>query len=99
MKLKPLPALLAATLLFTACVNVGRRLDLGRVDQIQKGMTREQVVRLVGEPSSTGGSGGEVVYTYIHVRVETSTKQHQMLRITFGPDGRVKGYLLTQSAD
>lgn len=76
--------------------------------------TRDQVVNMLGSPEliTRTGSGDTIfVYNYIRATAKPSTfipyvgifmgganMQHQMTRVTFGPDGIVKDFSITQGA-
>ncbi len=53
-------ALLGLLVILTSCATVGQRLS-----QISPGMTKPQVIQILGKPHSTGGVSGVEVIHYI----------------------------------
>ncbi len=104
--MKKVIALVAAAFVIIGCASVVRELDQGAVGKIQQGITKSQVLDLIGIPDKAFYTGdGDVIWSYIYVPApvkaaavipavsppaRVAKTQQQSLTITFGPDGVVK---------
>ena len=79
-------AVLAAALLFTACLNVGRDFPVEPVAQLEVGVTtRDEVKALFGEPWRTGLEDGQKTWTYARYRYSAfGPAQTRDLVVRFG---------------
>lgn len=76
------------------CVTVGRPFPADFVSKITIGQTtRPQVEQRLGAPFRTGNDSGNPTATYLHYRLGVfSQPLTKDLTITYGADGKVKGF-------
>jgi outer membrane protein assembly factor BamE (lipoprotein component of BamABCDE complex) len=110
--IKPITLILVAVLV--GCASVGRKLDPQKVAQIRNGMSRQEVIGLVGSPDQmTRTGGGETVFLYHYARATAKAEsfipiagafmgganvQNQMLQVVFSAEGVVKDFTSTYGA-
>jgi len=84
--MKKLIVLLGLVVIVTSCTSVGERMS-----NIRPGMTKPEVIRILGKPTSVGGvSGVEVLhYTYYPDLLGWSRHSYYFARIV---DGKVESY-------
>ena len=82
----------------THCITSGKEFP-SQTDWIKKAQTRQQdVVSVMGEPSSVGNSGGTPTWTYGYYRYELFGKTpHKELKIYWGPDHTVDHFSFDSS--
>ena len=87
--------LLLALIFLLGCSSGGRKLNPEAVNQLQVGMTKQQVMQLIGNPEHiTTGEGGKTYFIYWHGSaggfnpVVATGKMHR-LNLIFGPDFRL----------
>ena len=87
------PVLLLSFILLLGCASSGRKLNPEAVNQLQVGMTKQQVMQLIGYPEHiTTGEGGKTYFVYYHgstVGLVGAKGEMHMLNLTFGPDFRL----------
>lgn len=82
--------IIAAALLCVACVSMGTNYDPAAVDRLQVGMTRAQVVQLLGQPNQviTNPDGSQRLI-WVHSTGSMSGANARSVGLPFGPDGRL----------
>jgi outer membrane protein assembly factor BamE (lipoprotein component of BamABCDE complex) len=86
---KPL-ALTVISTLFAACSTIGEDFDLDRARQIRNGMTREEVIALMGSPPSDveGGDHGKLIWLFS----SANSLDVHLKRVSFSFDDQGKLY-------
>lgn len=100
---RPIAIAIAATL--TACASVGNDFSWQDANSIRNGMTREQVIAILGEPNSIEDNAHVMIWSYAHVNMfsGTNSKAVKFLfddkGITYGiPEGGVAQYQAAHGA-
>ena len=77
--------------ILAGCATTGHPFNMNATEQIKVGAsTKEDVVALLGDPSSVSTKGdGHVVMNYNYVHVETGSRKSQSFTVTIAPDGKV----------
>jgi outer membrane protein assembly factor BamE (lipoprotein component of BamABCDE complex) len=82
-------------------VEQGRRIDRATLDGFQRGVTtRQEVMALLGEPTTTVTSpaDGSVTCSWDYVHTDAHSSIAIMTILTFGADGRLLVKMVSQSA-
>ncbi|MBF5004762.1 outer membrane protein assembly factor BamE domain-containing protein [Diaphorobacter caeni] len=75
---------LALALLLTACASSGHKFTIQQANQIQNGMTREQVVKIMGgKPNSITNQGKTFIWSYAKVNGFTGGHRSRAVKIDF----------------
>ncbi len=101
----------AAVCCLAGCATVGRKIDSSALDQLKKGMTKQEVVSLLGSPDQTTRQGsGESSFHYSYVRSQTKAAtfvpvvgmfaggvdmQNQIVLVQFDTAGKVKDFTVS----
>ncbi|SLK07521.1 outer membrane protein assembly factor BamE domain-containing protein [Novosphingobium mathurense] len=87
--MKPLISLSAAALL-AGCVSMGTNYDPAAVERLQVGMTKAQVIEMLGQPNQviTIASGGQKLI-WVHSTGSMFGANARSVGLPFGPDGRL----------
>lgn len=81
---------LVAGALCSACVSMGTSFDPAAVAQLRPGMTREQVIQLMGKPNSVAtGPDGRQQLIWVHSKGSMFGAEARSVALVFGPDGRL----------
>ncbi|MFZ1743914.1 MAG: outer membrane protein assembly factor BamE [Pontixanthobacter sp.] len=80
----------AASLLLAGCVSMGTNYDAAAVDLLQVGMTKAQVIGLLGQPNQivTNSDGSERL-VWVHSTGSMFAANARSVGLPFGPDGRL----------
>jgi hypothetical protein len=80
----------AAALLLAGCVSMGTNYDAAAVDRLQVGMTKAEVIGLLGQPNQiiTNSDGSERL-VWVHSTGSMLGANARSLGLPFGPDGRL----------
>lgn len=105
---------LVLVLTLCGCATSGRKLDVNKVDQIQKGDTKEQVAKLIGNPDqATKDSDGITTWSYVYVRATAKASnfipivgafaggantENQSVTVSFGINGVVSNVISSYGA-
>lgn len=92
MRLRHFAALATSVMLALACVTVGHKFDLARVDQLTPGAsTIEDATRLLGEPSAESdlSDGTKLLQWQYSQGTALGTGSGAHVAILFGADGRM----------
>jgi SmpA / OmlA family len=89
----------AAALLLAGCVSMGTNFDVAAVDRLQVGMTKAQVISLLGQPNQvvTNADGSERLI-WVHSTGSMFGANARSVGLPFGPDGRLRARLCRSSA-
>ena len=81
---------IAAALMLAGCVSMGTNYDVAAVDRLQVGMTKAQVIDLLGPPNQavTNADGSERLI-WVHSTGSMFGAKARSVGLTFGPDGRL----------
>lgn len=81
---------IAAALLLAGCVSMGTNYDVGAVDRLQVGMTKAEVISLLGQPNQivTNSDGSERL-VWVHSTGSMLGANARSVGLPFGPDGRL----------
>lgn len=81
---------IAAALLLAGCVSMGTNYDVAAVDRLQVGMTKEEVIGLLGQPNQvvTNSDGSERL-TWVHSTGSMLGANARSVGLPFGADGRL----------
>jgi hypothetical protein len=81
---------IAAALLLAGCVSMGTNYDVAAVDRLQVGMTKAQVIDLLGQPNQvvTNADGSER-FVWVHSTGSLLGAIARSVGLPFGPDGRL----------
>ncbi|MEQ1726099.1 MAG: outer membrane protein assembly factor BamE [Sphingopyxis sp.] len=81
---------IAAALLLAGCVSMGTNYDVAAVDRLQIGMTKAEVIRLLGQPNQvvTNADGSERL-VWVHSTASMLGANARTVGLPFGPDGRL----------
>jgi len=80
----------AAALLLAGCISMGTNYDVAAVDRLQVGMTKAQVIGLLGQPNQvvTNADGSERL-VWVHSTGSMFGANARSVGLPFGPDGRL----------
>lgn len=80
----------AAALLLVGCVSMGTNYDVAAVDRLQVGMTKAEVIGLLGQPNQvvTNADGSERL-VWVHSTGSMMGANARSVGLPFGPDGRL----------
>jgi uncharacterized protein YcfL len=80
-----------AALLLAGCVSMGTNYDAAAVDRLQVGMTKEQVISLLGKPNQvvTNADGSERL-VWVHSTGSMFGANARTVGLPFGSDGRLQ---------
>ncbi|MBA4087289.1 MAG: hypothetical protein C0491_05745 [Novosphingobium sp.] len=82
---------LVAALTLAGCISMGTNYDPAAVDQLQVGMTKAQVMQMLGQPNQVitlAGGGQKLIW--IHSVGSMFGANARSLGLTFGPDERLQ---------
>ncbi len=81
---------IAAALLLAGSVSMGTNYDVGAVDRLQVGMTKAEVISLLGQPNQivTNSDGSERL-VWVHSTGSMLGANARSVGLPFGPDGRL----------
>ena len=79
-----------AALLLAGCVSMGTNYDVAAVDRLQVGMTKAQVIGLLGQPNQvvTNSDGSERL-VWVHSTGSMLGANARSVGLPFGADGRL----------
>lgn len=79
-----------AALLLAGCVSMGTNYDTAAVDRLQIGMTKAEVIGLLGQPNQvvTNSDGSERLI-WVHSTGSMFGANARSAGLPFGPDGRL----------
>lgn len=82
--------IMAAALLLAGCVSMGTNYDVAAVDRLQVGMTKAEVIGLLGQPNQvlTNADGSERL-VWVHSTGSMLGANARSVGLPFGPDGRL----------
>jgi hypothetical protein len=84
------PYILIAAALLTGCANRGVYFDWEDANRIKNGMSREQVIAIMGDdPSSENGDGSQLSWSFIHANGLTGSYYTKAVRFSFDKYGKV----------
>lgn len=79
-----------ASLLLAGCVSMGTNYDPAAVDRLQVGMTKAQVIQMLGQPNqSITLAGGGQKLIWVHSTGSMFGANARSVGLPFGPDGRL----------
>jgi uncharacterized protein YcfL len=80
----------AAALLLAGCVSTGTNYDVAAVDRLQVGMTKAEVIGLLGQPNQvvTNSDGSERL-VWVHSTGSVLGANARSVGLPFGADGRL----------
>lgn len=82
--------ILAAALMLAACVSMGTNYDPAAVDRLRVGMTKAEVVQLLGQPNQViTNSDGTERLIWVHSTGSMLGANARSVGLPFGPDGRL----------
>lgn len=80
----------AAAMMLAACVTMGTNYDAAAVDRLHVGMTKAEVVQLLGQPTQVvNNSDGTQPFVWVHSTGSMFGANARSLGLPFGPDGRL----------
>lgn len=81
---------IAIAALLAGCVSMGTNYDPAAVDRLQVGMTKAQVIQMLGQPNQTITlSGGGQKLTWVHSTGSMFGANARSVGLPFGADGRL----------
>ena len=82
--------ILGAALALTACVSMGTNYDAAAVERLRVGMTKAEVVQLLGQPNQviTNSDGSERLI-WVHSTGSMLGANARSVGLPFGADGRL----------
>lgn len=82
--------MIAASLLCAGCVSMGTNYDADAVGRLQVGMSKAQVVQMLGQPNQviTNSDGSERLI-WVHSTGSMMGAKARSIGLPFGPDGRL----------
>ena len=81
---------IAAAMLLAACVSMGTDYDAGAVDRLRVGMTKAEVVQLLGQPNQVvNNSDGTQRLVWVHSTGSMFGANARSIGLPFGFDGRL----------
>lgn len=81
---------IAAAVLLAGCVSMGTNYDVAAVDRLRVGMTKADVVALLGQPTQVvSNSDGSERLVWMHSTGSMFGANARSVGLPFGPDGRL----------
>lgn len=81
---------IAATVLLVSCVSMGTNYDPAAVDRLQVGMTKAEVIQMLGQPNQVITlSGGGQKLIWVHSTGSMFGAEARSVGLPFGPDGKL----------
>ncbi|AEG50076.1 putative lipoprotein [Sphingobium chlorophenolicum L-1] len=82
--------IMAAAFALTGCVSMGTDYDETAVGRLQKGMTKAEVIQLLGQPNQviTASDGGRRL-VWVHSTGSMFGANARSVGLPFGPDGKL----------
>lgn len=81
---------IAAALTLAACVSMGTNYDAAAVDRLRVGMTKAEVVQLLGQPNQVvNNSDGTQRFVWVHSTGSMLGANARSVGFPFGLDGRL----------
>lgn len=79
-----------AALSLAGCVSMGTNYDVAAVDRLRVGMTKAEVIGLLGQPNQvvTNSDGSECI-VWVHSTGSMFGANARSLGLPFGPDGKL----------
>lgn len=81
---------IAIALLLAGCVSMGTNYDPAAVDRLQVGMTKAEVIRMLGQPNQAitlAGGGQKLIW--VHSAGSMFGANARSVGLPFGPDGKL----------
>ena len=80
----------AAALLLVGCVSMGTNYDVAAVDRLKVGMTKAEVISLLGQPNQvvTNADGSERL-VWVYSKGSMFGANARSVGLPFGPEGRL----------
>jgi hypothetical protein len=79
-----------AALLLAGCVSMGTNYDVAAVDRLQKGMTKAEVIQMLGKPNQfINYSNGTESLIWVHSTGSMFGANARSVGLPFGPDGKL----------
>ena len=81
---------IAIAALLAGCVSMGTNYDPAAVDRLQVGMTKAEVIRMLGQPNQVitlAGGGQKLIW--VHSTGSMFGANARSVGLPFGPDGRL----------
>jgi hypothetical protein len=73
-----------------ACVSMGTNFDPAAVDRLQVGMTKAQVIQMLGQPNQViANSDGSERLIWVHSKGSMLGANARSVGLPFGPDGKL----------
>ena len=92
MALKKLAILSILPFVFIACASHGSRFNIQNANKVTNGMTREQVIAIMGsKPYSIQNQGKTFIWSYARVNTLTGSTQSRAVRFNFDENGKTYG--------
>lgn len=81
---------IAAAAMLAGCVSMGTNYDAAAVDRLQVGMTKAQVIQMLGQPNQiiTLSGGGEKLI-WVHSTGSMFGANARSVGLPFGPNGKL----------
>lgn len=77
--------------LLVGCVSMGTNYDPTAVDRLQVGMTKSEVIQMLGQPNQIVTlSGGSERLVWVHSTGSMFGAKARSVGLPFGPDGRLQ---------
>jgi outer membrane protein assembly factor BamE (lipoprotein component of BamABCDE complex) len=83
--------ILLAALLAGCSVSRGTNFEWRDANSIRNGMTREQVIGIIGEPNSAAGDGSYLIWSYGSANMITGSNQSKAVKFSFDENGKTYG--------
>lgn len=81
---------LAAALMLAGCVSMGTNYDVAAVGRLQVGMTKAEVISLLGQPNqAVSNADGSERLVWVHSTGSMFGANARSVGLPFGPDGRL----------
>jgi hypothetical protein len=81
---------LSAALMLVGCVSMGTNYDVAAVDRLQKGMTKAEVIQMLGKPNQViNYSNGTERLIWVHSTGSMFGANARSVGLPFGPDGKL----------
>lgn len=82
--------IISAAVLCAGCVSMGTNYDVAAVDRLRVGMTKTEVVQLLGQPNQViSNSDGSESLVWVHSTGSMFGANARSVGLPFGPDGRL----------
>ena len=82
--------LLGVSLMLAGCMSVGTNYDPAAVTRLQVGMTKVQVIQMLGQPNQViNNTDGSERLIWVHSTGSMFGANARSLGLPFGPDGRL----------